>query len=88
MSKVKFEGITKDINTNTQFYSFSTQGDFMQEMSYTIVEEVLRMAAEKIAEEFLKQHIQEILSKLDSQAILNLALAKSAAKVFDDVKSK
>ena len=44
------------------------------------------MEVDRIAEEWVKENKTEVFKKLDSQTILNLALAKSAARCFADIK--
>lgn len=82
---VKFEGMTQ--KDNLRFFTYSVDmGDMHNSMACNMVTEIFESCSKKISEEYLKENKQLILSKLDSQAILNLALAKSAAKVFDDIK--
>ena len=79
---IDFEGI-RETTSGKKLFVYSVDGkDMLSSSNKLIIENVIDKAAETIAEEFIKNNMQDILKKLDIQTVLNLALAKSAAKVF------
>lgn len=84
---IKFEGMHQQVDSKRTLFTYSADmSSILSENASRIVENIHEMAAQHIAEEFIKQNAQELMKKLDHQAIFNLAMAKSAAKVFDEVK--
>lgn len=79
---MKFLGKHKEINSTETIYSFST-GTMDELINHATIDRFIKLISEKISEEWCKENMTEVFKKLDSQTILNLALAKSAAKVFD-----
>lgn len=80
---INFEGIREEITSDKKLFVYSVNyKDLMNSSAQLLFEKVIDKAAETIAEEFIKNNMQDILKKLDIQTVLNLALAKSAAKVF------
>lgn len=53
-----------------------------------VLEKAIQLAAEHIAALFLEQHQQDILARLDPQAIANLAVAASGAAVREVLAKK
>jgi hypothetical protein len=49
---------------------------------------VMRAIADKLADEYVKSHGQEILAKLDQQAIANLTIAEAANGIRDAIHKK
>ena len=50
-----------------------------------IIDRVIALCAEQIAAVFLETHQNEILAKLDTQAVANLAVAASGAAVREEL---
>jgi hypothetical protein len=50
--------------------------------------ELLNLIAEKIAEKFVNENYAELVSKLDQQAIANLAVADSGKKIAEEIRTR
>lgn len=57
-------------------------------LSKEIISEVIRQVAAAIAEQFLADHANDILAKLDPQAIANLAIADSGRAVREALEKQ
>lgn len=57
-------------------------------MGRELAREVIRVAAETLAAEYLEQHGSEVLASLNPEAIANMAIAEAGAAVNDTLKKQ
>ena len=56
--------------------------------SRAYLEYLTSVVAEKIAEKFVEENYSELISKLDQQAIANLAVADSGKKIAEEIRTR
>lgn len=72
---------------NLHFGTTLSEND-VQFLGKQVWERAIDITAKLIAEEFIKKHGQEVLAKLDPQAIANLSVAQAGAAIRETLEKK
>ncbi len=62
-------------------YRVSVTADMQDLTSREMIHRIVHLIADRVAEQYVAEHYQEIVSKIDQQAIATLSVAESGAKI-------
>lgn len=79
----------KDNNTGDLMITHRiSSAEIIQDVMPKLFEEVIKQLAEAISEAYVKEHAQEIISKIDQNAIVTMVVAQSGNAIKDMLDKK
>ena len=78
----------QDPTRQTHTYRFRVTDTELAAACYPVMKLILETAAKELAQVFIREYGQEVLAKLDPQAIANLAVAEAAGEISKAIKQK
>lgn len=85
---MKIQENISDSDGERHFMVTTSQEDWMINMPNMVMGRVIEMIAEKITEKFIKDHEQEVIKRIDPQAVATLVVAESGNAIKDMLDKK
>ena len=83
-----YQNLSVSDPANSKVTVAATFDPFEMSTSRAYLEYLTSVVAEKIAEKFVEENYSELISKLDQQAIANLAVADSGKKIAEEIRTR